>query len=269
MRNSTGITYTATNNKTLLPALVITLFCGANNAYADLIEVDTNSIFYIDSQARDKSLVDYVDAAAVSIQQSGNLTAATGNSSSNTTFELYGDANGHSLLFGFDHTMTGDGNESSWARSSAQMRFTVNQDTNYDFTGFYDMAGPATTTDFTIRFTDVSGGAGDLFRYRSLSYFTANETFNLDGSTDADAAQMYIGNTSGLLTAGTTYQFSLEAMIHSTQPGGVIGIGDFDATGEVNLVIGNGGSKSVPAPSALFLILSGLLGLIISARKVR
>jgi PEP-CTERM motif len=157
----------------------------------------------------------------------------------------------------FEHARTGGAPQADplltpTAGSTGSVRFTVDQDVDYQITGMYsaqDLAGRRIL--FSVGLTE--GLRTQVFYSQQVSDQTPNESFVLGGpGGDIGSDENFVeGSAVGTLIAGRIYRFDYDASLHvspdaTTEPA--------TATGFVNLVF-------VPEPSTAALMALGMIAL--------
>ena len=198
--------------------------------------------------------------SGTSIPFTDSPSATNGNSSSVTNINYSGDPGSITFAYDFTHSIdntTGDTSFNDIARTYIGfLDFTANNDAIYSIDGFYTMSGPVGTTVYLLAFLKDETVGSFVFRDYSASRNTANESFILGVAGDGDVANVINGNLTGNLISGHDYTFHLVTYI-SADDGNNPTMVAASASGEVNLII-----QSVPIPAAVWLFLTGLIGLI-------
>ena len=197
------------------------------------------------------------------------LTTTDGSSSSTMDINYAIDSTSATLAVDISHSidnadgLSTDGCCDSAGSANNNLYFTANSDATYLISGLYNMSGPTgTRTLLNVHLYDLTAGGVFLFRDVSLSFTTADETFVAGVAGDGDFSNANEGALTGNLIAGHEYEFYFGTGITSS------GIGPSEtfiaatATGNVTL-----GISAIPVPASLWLLGSGLLGLIGIAKR--
>ncbi len=230
------------------------------------VTVNYNNLHVYAFDDTDETLSNYhVTYAGTGIPATQTLNAVSGASSNTTEINYAGDADSAifstNILHNINNTGGLDVDECcDHAKTNLiQMEFTVNTNSSYSISGFYDITGLAESK-FLVGLADITDSIL-LFRENSVSRNTVDESHNLGDVTDGDFANELDGLLTGNLIAGHDYVLSFDSFINAHD-----GLNEYEsiasASGNVTLSI-----TAVPLPAAVWLFGSGLIGLIGVARR--
>lgn len=179
-------------------------------------------------------------------------TAGDGGSSARTDIEFTEAAGTTQFVFDFTHQRAGS--PLSFARTiGTHVRFTVDQSSIYNLTGFYNVndvsESIAGNVDFIVTLKDLTDNSDVVIR-EQRSTATLDESFTLAGG-GGDFDNDTFGSLTGSLIANHQYELFFNATILRPNAGGDNGA---SSTGNLNLTI-----APVPEPSAFVLTGFGLL----------
>lgn len=167
---------------------------------------------------------------------------------SNTSAYLF---NHSALLISVDHARGTFGSTNTASRHTIPIEFSVNQDTPYSLSGFYNLAGENRITLYA-QLVDASAGNAVLFRNQQHSTNTPGQAFTL-GEIEGDgggfpSTQFLSGSLNGTLLAGHHYKLEYNFLIQRT----TTTAGSATASGQLLL--------QIPEPASLTLVaIAGLL----------
>lgn len=220
----------------------------SSSLHAGNINVTAGSMF-IRAWDRSGGAQESILAASLPLDTSDSVTDGFPAATNLTTYDF----SNSGFTITVDHTRAGFGGHTQ-SRHQLPVQFTVDQDTPYALSGFYNLAGLERLT-FKGVLTDVTT-AQALFRNQQESYSTANENFTL-GETNGDTpygelSQFLSGDLTGTLTGGHTYELEYNFLVSHWVGSGQTA----DANGQIVLQIG----AAIPEPSTL-AALGGLIGM--------
>ena len=271
------------NRKLLqLLALVLAFVLGGSLAQAVPINVTVNDTR---TEALDNDLSPAPIYASdtwveTTVPSSASLSASIGNTTSTAQVGMVGSTGGFAYSVDMAHAIDNRGSTLGFSADIAEtvalsLSFTALQDTIYDFSGFYSASGTGGYTVFSqVVLLDLTSPT-TLFEDLNRSTFANGsglevELFNLGVAGDGNVQNLTLGSLSGSLIAGHDYRFAYEAFIQAADfsnfPNAAITNGFATATGQYTLAIGD---LTVPEPSTLLLIGTGLVGLVGLRRKLR
>ncbi|MBD3345443.1 MAG: PEP-CTERM sorting domain-containing protein [Chitinivibrionales bacterium] len=161
------------------------------------------------------------------------------------------------LTINFNHLVDSD-IRGALAGDWGYVTFRPSVDVEYSITGFYGMDGAGTAAyDVSLY---ASNTTEPLFGNYQYSEDVVNESFTV-GATGGDSENELSGSTTGTLTANKNYSFNFNtATVAWPEPGGIK-----TSTGNLSISFRSITTPeppvSVPEPSTITLLASGLLGL--------
>ncbi len=159
-------------------------------------------------------------------------------------------------------TQSRDTTGGALADSLGQIRFSVDEDTGYVISGYYnhydDNVGH--TTGMLTELYDVTGAPVMLFGNTQLSYATPFENLVL-GQTGGDNMNSLAGSLTGILTAGTEYRLDFYTFMATDA---LLTPNSANVSGEISLLF-----APVPEPHTGMLLIWGLVGMARFGRRHR
>lgn len=188
-----------------------------------------------------------------------SLDVAQGGTHSNNGLDWTTSGGQTTLSFEVDHLRVGE--TSAQTRTFVDFPFSVDADTSYEATGFYNVADNGANdngqVEFHVRLSTI-GTDEDIFDNYLISNATHDEQFTL-GSLGGDQLDIFVGSTTGILVPGS-YRLFIDMSILSNANGDA----GASALGNITLTLGS----AIPEPASI-LIVVGMLAGVCQSRRLR